>query len=235
MKQMSFVKMYDTPPVRELPVRERPANRLAHYGPGALSTIELIAAVLQTPNALYQAQQIVVRFGGLIGIACATLTELESVDGVGPAKAAQIKAALELGRRLMIQPVDEKPQVRSPADAANLLMGEMAPLQQEQFVVLVLDTKNRVVAKETIYRGSLNNILVRVGEVFRPAIRRNAAAIIVLHNHPSGDPSPSPEDVVLTEQLVQAGKLMDIELLDHVVLGQQRYVSLKERGLGFSQ
>ena len=234
MKQMSFVKMYDTPPVRELPVRERPANRLAHYGPGALSTIELIAAVLQTPNALYQAQQIVVRFGGLIGIACATLTELESVDGVGPAKAAQIKAALELGRRLMIQPVDEKPQVRSPADAANLLMGEMAPLQQEHLRVILLDTKNRILAIPTVYVGSSNTALVRVAEILRPAIRANAVALIIVHNHPSGDPTPSPEDIHLTEMIQKAGELADIQVLDHLIIGQQRYVSLKERGLGFS-
>ena len=233
MKQMSFIQVHDTPRVRDFPVEERPANRLAHYGPGALSTTELIATILQTPNALYQAQQIAVRFGGLMGLARASLTELQSIVGVGPVKAAQIKAALELGRRLMIQRPEEKPQVRSPADAANLLMGEMAHLEQEHLRVMLLDTKNHVLAIPTIYVGSTNTALVRVAEILRPAIRANAVGIIIVHNHPSGDPTPSPEDIRLTELIRKAGELADIEVLDHLIIGQQRYVSLKERGLGF--
>ena len=227
MRQTSFIKVYNTPRVRELPARERPVNRLMHYGSGALSTIELIAAILQTPNALYQAQQ-------LMGIARATLTELSSVVGVGPAKAAQIKAALELGRRLVTQPPDEKPQVRSPADAANLLLAEMGPLEQEHLRVILLDTKNRILAMPTVYVGSTNAALVRVAEILRPAIRANAVAMIVVHNHPSGDPTPSPEDIRLTELIRKAGELADVQVLDHLIIGQQRYVSLKERGLGFA-
>jgi len=234
MRQTSFIKVYNTPRVRELPARERPVNRLMHYGSGALSTIELIAAILQTPNALYQAQQLMVRFGGLMGIARATLTELSSVVGVGPAKAAQIKAALELGRRLVTQPPDEKPQVRSPADAANLLLAEMGPLEQEHLRVILLDTKNRILAMPTVYVGSTNAALVRVAEILRPAIRANAVAMIVVHNHPSGDPTPSPEDIRLTELIRKAGELADVQVLDHLIIGQQRYVSLKERGLGFA-
>ncbi|MBM3302166.1 MAG: DNA repair protein RadC, partial [Deltaproteobacteria bacterium] len=178
-------------------------------------------------------QQLVVRFGGLMGLARATLAELESVVGVGPAKAAQIKAALELGRRLLTQPPDSKPQVRSPADAANLVMAEMSLLEQEHLRVILLDTKNHVLDIPTIYVGSVNTSLVRVAEILRPAIRVNAVAIIIAHNHPSGDPTPSPEDVHITELIRKAGELADIEVLDHLIIGQQRYVSLKERGLGF--
>jgi DNA repair protein RadC len=152
---------------------------------------------------------------------------------VGPAKAAQIKAALELGRRLLAENPDERPQVRSPTDAANLVLSEMSLLEQEHMRVLLLDTKNRVVASEDVYKGSLNTSLIRVGEIFRKAIRANSASLIVVHNHPSGDPTPSPEDVAVTRQIVEAGKLLDVDVLDHLIIGQQRFVSLKERGLGF--
>ncbi|MFN2224744.1 MAG: RadC family protein, partial [Anaerolineae bacterium] len=153
--------------------------------------------------------------------------------GLGPAKVAQIKAALELGRRLLAQSPEERPQIRSPADAANMVMSEMSWLEQEHLKVMLLDTKNRVLGTPTVYIGSLNTSMVRVGELFREAIRANCASLIVVHNHPSGDPTPSPEDVAVTRQIAEAGKLLDIELLDHLIIGQQRFVSLKERGLGF--
>ena len=193
----------------------------------------MLATILQGANALYEAQQIVVRFGGLIGVGRASLTELESVVGVGPSKAAQIHAALELGRRLVTEPPEARPQVRSPADAAGLLMAEMGLLEQEHMRTLLLDTKNHVVGSPTIYVGSVNTTMIRVAEVFQAAIKANCAGIIVAHNHPSGDPSPSPEDVAVTQQIVAAGKLLDIDVLDHLIIGQQRYVSLKERRLGF--
>ncbi|HID86612.1 MAG TPA: JAB domain-containing protein, partial [Anaerolineae bacterium] len=173
------------------------------------------------------------RYGGLTGLAQASFAELCQEKGIGPAKVTQIKAALELGRRLLVASPQERPQVRSPADAANLLMMEMSLLAQEQMRVILLDSKNRVLATPTVYQGSLNTSLIRVAELFREAVRENCAAIIVVHNHPSGDPTPSPEDVRVTEQIAAAGKLLDIEVLDHLIIGQQRYVSLKERGLGF--
>jgi DNA repair protein RadC len=157
------------------------------------------------------------------------------VNGVGPAKAVEVKASLEIGRRLMTASPEERPRVTSPGDAANLLMSEMMFLEQEHLRLILLDTRNRVISTPTIYVGSLNTSVVRIGELFRAAIRDNAAAFIVVHNHPSGDPSPSPEDVNVTRQIVQAGRLLDIELLDHVIIGRQRYVSLKERGLGFDK
>lgn len=162
-------------------------------------------------------------------------TELCKQHGMGEAKAATLKAALEIGRRLLLSEQGQRCQIKSPADVAQLLMVEMSHLEQEHLRTVLLDTKNRVQDICTIYIGSLNTSVLRVGEVFREAIKRNSASIIVVHNHPSGDPTPSPEDVQVTRQLVSAGQLLDIEMLDHLVIGQGRFVSLRERGLGFSK
>ena len=225
------------PTIKDMPVGERPRERLQHYGAGALSTAELIAILLRSgvagESVLHLAERLLARYGGITGLAQASFAELCQEKGIGPAKVTQIKAALELGRRLLVASPQERPQVRSPADAANLLMLEMSFLEQEHMRLVLLDTKNRVLGMPTIYIGSLNTSMIRVGELFREAIRQNCAAIIVVHNHPSGDPTPSPEDVLVTKQIVEAGKLLDIEVLDHLVIGRQRYVSLKERGLGF--
>jgi DNA repair protein RadC len=150
-------------------------------------------------------------------------------------RAAAVKAALEIGRRLLIAGIDERPQIKSPADVASLLLVEMGHLEQEHLRTVLLDTKNRVQQISTIYIGSVNSAQIRVGEVFRDAVRRNSAALIVAHNHPSGDPSPSPEDVLVTKQIVEAGKLLDIDVLDHLIVCRSRYVSLRERGIGFSR
>jgi len=179
------------------------------------------------------ATSLLARFNGLGGLARANLSELCQEKGLGLAKACQLKAAMELGRRLLISSPDERPQVRSPEDAANLILLEMAFLAQEHLRVILLDTKNHVQSIPTVYVGNVNTALIRVSEVFREAVRCNAPSLIVAHNHPSGDPTPSPEDVQVTEQIVQAGKLLDIDVLDHLIIGHQRYVSLKERGLGF--
>jgi DNA repair protein RadC len=153
---------------------------------------------------------------------------------MGEAKAAQVKAALEIGRRLLLAQPEQRPQITSPADVANLLMVEMAHLEQEHLRVVLLNTKNYVLKIETVYIGSINSSAVRIGEVFKTALKQNSAAIIVVHNHPSGDPTPSPEDVAVTRQLVEAGKLLDVDVLDHLVIGQGRWVSLRERRLGFT-
>ena len=198
--------------IKDLPTDERPRERLARAGDGALSTVELLAIILRTgvggENVLTLAARLLSRFGGLPGLARASFAELEAERGLGKAKTAQLKAALELGRRILLAAPEDRFIVRSPADVAQLLMAEMAHLEQEHF---------------------------RVGEVFRDAVKRNCAAIIVVHNHPSGDPTPSPEDVEVTCQLAEAGDLLDIEVLDHLIIGQQRFVSLRERGLGFGQ
>jgi DNA repair protein RadC len=225
------------PTIRELPVDLRPRERLAFAGPSALSTAELLAIILRVggrgENVIRMAERLLGEFGGVAGLAQAPFDELRTHKGIGEAKAAQIKAALELGRRLQMAAPNERPQIRGPEDVANLLMLDMGLLEQENLRTLLLDTKNNVLRVTNVYTGSLNTAVVRVGEVFREAIRANCAAIIVVHNHPSGDPTPSPEDVQVTENLVAAGKLLDIEVLDHVVIGRNRYVSLKERGLGF--
>jgi DNA repair protein RadC len=227
------------PMIRDLPAGERPRERLAHAGEGALSTTELLAIILRTgvggESVLDMARRLLARYGGLPGLARASFAELQAEKGLGSAKTAQLKAALELGRRMLLaSPAEDRFVVRSPADVAQLLMAEMAHLEQEHFRVLYLDTRNRLLDIETVYVGSLNASHIRVGEVFRDAVKRNCAAIIVAHNHPSGDPTPSPEDVEVTRQLVAAGNLLDIEVLDHLIIGQQRFVSLRERGLGFA-
>ena len=226
------------PTIKDLPTSERPRERLEHHGPEALSTTELLAIILRTgvggQNVLMLSNSLLAQYDGLVGLARASFVELCQMKGIGPAKVTQLKAALELGRRLLAVTPEVRPQIRSPADAANLLLSEMGLLEKEHLRTLLLDTKNHVLSSPTIYVGSLNTSLIRVAEIFREAIKANCAGIIVAHNHPSGDPTPSPEDVAVTEQIVAAGKLLDIEVLDHLVIGRQRYVSLRERGLGFS-
>jgi DNA repair protein RadC len=181
------------------------------------------------------AERLLAQLQGLPGLHRAGYADLCAQKGIGPAKAAQLQAAVELGKRIAVAPSGERTTINSPADAANLLMYQMAPLDQEYLFVILLDTRNRVLGVPLeVYHGSLNTSMIRVGELFREAIKVNAAALIVAHNHPSGDPSPSPEDVAVTRALVEAGKLLDIDVLDHLVIGRYRFVSLKERGLGFS-
>ena len=227
-----------SPTIMELPSNDRPRERLLRFGASALSNAELLAIILRVgtldANAVQVGQQLLAEFGGLGGLVRASNSQLGGIKGVGPAKVTQVKAALELGRRLLIESPGERPQIRSPADAANLVMSEMSYLEQEKLKVMLLDTKNRVIGTEEVYAGSLNTSLIRVGEVFKEAIRAgNCNSIIVVHNHPSGDPTPSPEDVAVTRQIVEAGKLLDVEVLDHLIIGQLRFVSLKERSLGF--
>ena len=219
--------------VKELPDSEQPVNRLHVYGPAALSTAELLAILLGNTHQLHDASTLLAAFDGLTGVARAPVVELQQQPGVGATTAARIKAAFELGRRLLISH-DDKVQIRSPADAANLVMAEMSLLEQEHLRVILLDTKNHVLAIPTIYIGSVNTTMIRISELFREAIRHNCPSIIIVHNHPSGSPDPSPEDVLVVKQAAEAGKLLDIELLDSLVIGANRYVSMKERGLGFA-
>lgn len=220
--------------IRELPLCEQPLQRLYQVGAQAISSAELIAAVLQNANGLEIGHQLLtVVEGQLHRLPRLTRPQLKQVRGIGDAQAARLQAALELGRRVLQAETGDRPSVSSPADAANLLLYEMMNLEQEHLRVILLDTRNRVLGTPTIYIGSLNTSVVRVGELFRPAITHAAAAIIVVHNHPSGDPSPSPEDISTTRRIKQVGDLMDISLLDHIIIGRGRWVSLKERGLGF--
>ena len=223
--------------IMDLAEDDRPRERLAKLGPQALSNAELIAILLRVgvkgESAVQMGQRLLKTFGGLRGLHRATFEEVEAQHGLGTAKASQLKAAIELGRRLTLEAPDERPTISSPADAAALVQYEMQALEKEHLRAILLDTRNHVIEIVEIYRGSLNASMVRVGEVFTPAVRRNAASILVVHNHPSGDPTPSQEDIALTRQLVQAGKLLNIAVLDHLVIGFGQFVSLKERGLGF--
>jgi DNA repair protein RadC len=225
------------PTIHDFPVGERPRERLQNYGAAALSNAELLAILLRVgspgENVVALGTRLLTEFGGLAGLARASFNELASVKGLGLAKTAQLKAALELGRRMLLTSPDVRPQITSPTDVANLLMLEMGSLEQENLRTLLLDTKNRVLGSPTVYVGNVNSSIVRVSEIFREAVRQNATALILAHNHPSGDPTPSPEDIEVTRSVVEAGSLLGIEVLDHLVIGHQRFVSLKERGLGF--
>lgn len=219
------------------PEGEHPRDRFKEVGPSGVSQRELLAIILRTGpvgiGALKLADVLLESFNGLGGLARSNIQDMQRIPGIGETKAIEIKAALELGRRMILATVESRPQIKTPADAAQLLMLDMGLLEQEEVRTMLLDTRNRVLAMPTIYKGSLNAVSMRVAEVFKEAIRHNSASIIVAHNHPSNDPTPSAEDITVTKTLVQAGKLLDIEVLDHVVVAQNRYVSLKERGLGF--
>ena len=216
--------------LRELPATEHPAYRLTHLGPEALSTAELLDLVVGQGQVL--GGELLARTGGLHRLTAMSESELAGLPGIGPATAVRLRAALELGRRMMrFSNHDERPQITSPADAAALLMPEMSHLEQEHLRVLLLDTRNRVLTSSTIYKGNVNTIVIRPAEIFREAIRHNSPSLILVHNHPSGDVTPSPEDLRITRQVVEAGELLSIEVLDHLIIGRGCYVSLKERGL----
>jgi DNA repair protein RadC len=229
--QTSFV-IYNEP--EALPASERPQARILRDGPAVCSTLELLQVVIGGPKAERAARSLLDRCQDLRGIARHSVYELAGLaSGLGEGKAAQLKAGLELGRRLFAVTDTPRPQIKTPADAAQLLIPLLSLLDQEEVHTLQLDTRNRVVSITLLYRGSLNAASMRVGEVFKEAIRTNAAAIVISHNHPSGDPTPSAGDIHVTKTLQSAGKLLDVELLDHIVVGGPRYVSMKERGLGF--
>lgn len=222
--------------IQDMPGNERPRERLMQHGASALSNAELLAIILRTgttqENVLHLAERILARYQGLQGLSQTSPEELQEVAGLGAAKATQILAALEIGKRLTAYNVNERPLVNTAADAARLVM-DMGVLRQEQVRIILLDSARRVIAIPTVYIGTLNTSVLRVSEIFREAITRNSPALIIAHNHPSGDPSPSPEDIELTRTLAAAGNLLDIQLLDHLIIGQPRWVSLKEMGLGF--
>jgi len=219
--------------LKTLPLREQPAYRVSANAAG-FSLAELLAALVGGTHQIEVAEGLLARFGGDIQrIHKAHVSEIGSVPGVGQQTAVRIKAALALGLKLH-EPTSDRPVVNSPADAAALVQYEMSLLEQEFLKVILLDNRNHVLDIVEIYHGSVNSSQVRMAEVFRPAVQRMAPAIICAHNHPSMDPTPSPDDISVTRAMVQAGKLLDIECLDHIVIGGSRFVSLKERGLGFS-
>ena len=222
--------------IRDMPGADRPRERLRDSGAAALGNAELLAILLRTgtasENALALAARAISEFGGLEGLARAQFSDLCGLHGLGEAKASQLLAALELGKRVAMSRGSVRPTIGAPEDVAALVQAEMAPFDQEHFRVLVLNTKNQVMAMPDVFVGSVNSTTIRTAEVFREAVRQNCPGVIVVHNHPSGDPTPSDEDVAVTRELAKAGKALDIQLLDHVVVGRNGFVSLKEKGLG---
>jgi DNA repair protein RadC len=225
--------------IRELPMAERPRERLFLRGAGGLSAAELIALLWGSGSrgrsAVDLATEALARHEGLTGLAQATDAELEELPGVGAAKAAQLTAAFELGRRLMADWPVARWSIRSPRDVADRLILQMGRLEREELRVVLLNTKNVVLRIVTVYQGNVSSSLVRVGELFRDAVRVNATGLILVHNHPSGDPTPSPDDLHLTAEALAAGRLLDIDLLDHLVIGHDAWVSLRDRGVSFDR
>jgi DNA repair protein RadC len=220
--------------LRDVPKEDRPRERMMIDGAEALSDAELIAILLRTgtrnESAVHLANRILRECGGLRHLVDMSISELTRIRGVGPAKAVQLRAAIELGRRLARRAASERPAIRKPEDAAKLVMEDLRSELREHFVCLFLNTKNQVLARETLSVGTLNASLVHPREVFRAAIKRGCASIICIHNHPSGDPTPSPEDISLTRRLHEAGTLIGIDVLDHIIIGDGRFISLKEQG-----
>lgn len=220
--------------IKDFPVDDRPRERLIKTGPESLSTQEIVAILLRTgtksESVLQLANRLLTKFNGLMWLKEAAFEELTSIKGIGQAKAVQLVAAIELGRRISNLTYDDRYVIRSPEDGANYVMNDMRFLTQEHFVALYLNTKNQVIHRQTIFIGSLNASIVHPREVFKEAFRRAAASIICLHNHPSGDPSPSREDIEVTRRLAECGKMLGIEILDHLIIGDKKYVSMKEKG-----
>jgi DNA repair protein RadC len=220
--------------LRELPHEERPRERMLQYGAGALSNAELLAILIRTgttsESAVSLSQRLLTQAGGLRNLVEMSIEQLTKIRGIGSAKALQVQAGIELGRRLARTSQVETVTIRSPKDVSNMLAEELRYLNKEHFVCLFLNTKNQVIGKETLSMGSLNASIVHPREVFLAAIKRSSASIVCAHNHPSGDPTPSPEDIQITQRLAEAGHLLGIELLDHIIIGDRTSVSLKEQG-----
>ncbi len=225
--------------IREMAPPERPRERLAARGAAGLSAAELIGILwgsgARGRSAVDLAEDALARHDGLTGLARASDLELESLPGIGAAKAAQLTAAFELGRRLMADWPTGRWTIRSPRDVADRLVLQMGRLEREELRVVLLNTKNVVLRVAVVYQGNVASSLVRVGELFRDAVRLNASGIILVHNHPSGDPTPSPDDLHLTAEARAAGRLLDIQLLDHLVVGHDAWISLRDRGIAFDR
>lgn len=221
--------------MRDVPNEDRPRERMMQFGAEALSHTELLAILLRTgtrnESAVHLAGRVLQNCGSLSGLVDMSLEEMTAIRGIGPAKAVQLRAGIELGRRLTRTAREDRLTVRRPQDAADYLMEQLRYLKKEHFICLFLNTKNQLITRETLSVGTLNASLVHPREVFRAAIKCSSASLICVHNHPSGDPTPSPEDISLTKRLVEAGELVGIDVLDHLVIGEHSFVSLKERGL----
>jgi DNA repair protein RadC len=220
--------------MKDLAPYDRPREKLERLGPSALGDNELLAVILgsgsRTVGALALANALLARAGGLHGLTRASVTHLQQIDGVGRARAAQVLASVELGRRTLMRGSRERPRLTSPEQLAGYLIPQFGSSPVERFGIVMLDTKHRVIAVRIISIGSLDSTVVHPREVFREAAAASAAAIVLFHNHPSGDPTPSPDDLVLTTRMVSAGEIMGIDVVDHMILADHRYFSLLEVG-----
>lgn len=220
--------------IKELPEEERPREKLIRYGESALSNAELLAILLRTgtknESALSLAYKILKQQEGLRFLTDCTVQELGNISGIGQAKAAQLRAAVELGKRVSAFVKEQDNYVKCPQDVANLLMEEMRYLKKEYMKLILLNVKCNVISIENISIGNLNASIVHPREVYLPAIKKSSASVIMVHNHPSGDPTPSNEDINITKRIAEAGKIIGIELVDHIIIGDGRYISLKEKG-----
>lgn len=221
--------------IKDLPESERPRERLFRYGSEALSNIELLAILLgcgsKKENIISLSSRIIHNIGGLNGIMESTLEDFINIDGIGKAKAAKLMAAIELSKRFKSFRDGDNYKICNSRDAAMLVMEEMKSLKQENLVVIMLNTKNVVIGVKRAFVGSLNSSIVHPREVFNDAIKKSSASIIVCHNHPSGDPSPSDEDIKVTYRLSKCGEILGIQLIDHLIIGSGKYISLKEKGI----
>ncbi len=222
--------------IHDLPISERPRERLQKFGIAALSAQEILALILGRgiagESVTVTVQRLLSRFGNLKGLAGASVEELSQVKGVGLAKASQIKAAFELANRLEgLAEAGEKPVVKTPEDVASLVRGRLRGQKKEHFLAILLDTRNQLIKVSEISVGSLDTSIVHPREVFREAISASAASVIFAHNHPSGDPEASEDDIKLTKRLTEAGEIVGIEVLDHIIIGDKQHLSLKGRGL----
>jgi DNA repair protein RadC len=221
--------------MKDLPQAERPRERLRKYGADVLSTPELLAILLRTGTSqmsvLELAHHLLSTFGGLRNLVKADMEDLKKIKGMGTCKAAEVKAAIELGKRIALLDREERPVIRTPRDVADLLMQDMRYLDREHFKAVFLNVKNQVLDVVTVSVGTLNSSLVHPRELFKDAIKASSSGVILVHNHPSGDPTPSDNDKELTIRLCEAGKVLGISVLDHVVIGDSRYVSFRETGL----
>jgi DNA repair protein RadC len=221
--------------IKELPAEERPREKLLKYGEEILSNAELLALIISTGKrdrtAVELSQDILNYFGGLRSLVSLSIEEITEIKGFGLAKATKLRAVIELSKRLYASRKEDKKVIKSPQDVAELLMPEMRFLKQEIFKIVLLDVKNQLIAIPQISKGGLSSSIVHPREVFKEAIRRSSAAIILAHNHPSGIPEPSNDDIKISKRLIDSGKIIGIDVLDHVIIGDDRYISMKEEGI----
>lgn len=221
--------------IKDLPQNERPREKLLRYGPEVLSNSELLAIILRTgskdENILHLCNRLIAEIGGVDGLLTSSLHDFVKLKGIGSAKAAQLLALGEISKRFRAFKSGNEYKITSPRDAANYIMEEMRVLQKEHLKVIMLNTKNIIISVKDISIGSLNSSIVHPREVFKEAIKSSCASIIICHNHPSGDPTPSKEDINVTYRLKECGKLLGIDVIDHIIIGNGRYISLKEKGI----